>query len=156
MLSHDCASRLGLDCVSSWPFKRTRRCPRRIKLRRIARFKRRRVKSLTKRIIMPGSTIVLSMLSAVLRTPAARTSASRRAAAGRLSLPPAFKGEDLMLETSKRPPVGTYRAIRKKHVVRYLAEFESRFNNRFDLAAMITDAPPPTSTDCDLRRSQNG
>src|SRR6476620_4372074 len=32
--------------------------PRRIKLRRIARFKRRRVKSLTKRIIMPGSTIV--------------------------------------------------------------------------------------------------
>jgi len=32
--------------------------PRRIKLRRIARFKRARIKSLTKRIITPGSTVV--------------------------------------------------------------------------------------------------
>ena len=32
--------------------------PRRIKLRRIARFKRRRVKSLAKRIIAPGATVV--------------------------------------------------------------------------------------------------
>jgi hypothetical protein len=27
--------------------------------------------------------------------------------------------------------------LRKKHVARYLAEFEWRFNHRFDLAAMI-------------------
>ena len=32
---------------------------------------------------------------------------------------------------------GTYRALRKKHMVRYLAESEWRFNHRFDLAAMI-------------------
>jgi hypothetical protein len=28
---------------------------------------------------------------------------------------------------------GTYRALRKKHMVRHLAEFERRFNHRFDL-----------------------
>ena len=33
--------------------------------------------------------------------------------------------------------VGTYRALRKTHIVRYLAGFEWRFNNRFDRAAMI-------------------
>jgi len=32
---------------------------------------------------------------------------------------------------------GTYRAINSKHVPRYLAEFEYRFNRRYDLAAMI-------------------
>lgn len=32
---------------------------------------------------------------------------------------------------------GTYRAINSKHVQRYLAEFEYRFNRRYDLAAMI-------------------
>jgi hypothetical protein len=28
---------------------------------------------------------------------------------------------------------GTYRALRKKHMVRHLAEFEWRCNHRFDL-----------------------
>ena len=32
---------------------------------------------------------------------------------------------------------GTYRAVRDKHVPRYLAEFEYRFNRRYDLAAMM-------------------
>jgi hypothetical protein len=32
---------------------------------------------------------------------------------------------------------GTYHAINTKHVPRYLAEFEYRFNRRYDLAAMI-------------------
>jgi hypothetical protein len=32
---------------------------------------------------------------------------------------------------------GTYRAINGKHVPRYLADFEYRFNRRYDLAAMI-------------------
>jgi len=40
-----------------------------------------------------------------------------------------------------RPPlaaiVGTYHSINSKHVPRYLAEFEYRFNRRYDLAAML-------------------
>jgi len=34
--------------------------------------------------------------------------------------------------------LGTYRAIRPKHVPRYLASFAYRFNRRFDLASMFT------------------
>ncbi len=37
----------------------------------------------------------------------------------------------------KNTPLGTFHAIRKKRVRRYLAEFEYRFNRRFDLASMI-------------------
>src|SRR6185369_12169564 len=113
--------------------------PRRIKLRRIARFKRRRVKSLTKRIIMPGSTIVTDgyqcfrgVADAGCTHVRITTGCGRQAA-----LHPAFKWVNTMLGNIKASLVGTYRAIRKKHVVRYLAEFEWRFNNRFDLAAMI-------------------
>ena len=38
---------------------------------------------------------------------------------------------------NKAAILGTYRAISSKHVPRYLAEFEYRFNRRYDLAAMI-------------------
>lgn len=50
---------------------------------------------------------------------------------------PAFKWVNTALGNIKAAIVGTYRAIRCKHVPRYLAEFEWRFNHRFDLAAMI-------------------
>ncbi len=50
---------------------------------------------------------------------------------------PAFRWVNTVLGNIKSAITGTYRAIRKKHMVRYLAEFEWRFNNRFDLAAMI-------------------
>ncbi len=42
-----------------------------------------------------------------------------------------------MLGNIKSAIVATYRAVRKKHLVRTQAEFEWRFNHRFDLAAMI-------------------
>lgn len=41
-----------------------------------------------------------------------------------------------MLGNIKASLVGTYCAVRKKHMVHHLAEFEWCFNNRFDLAAM--------------------
>jgi hypothetical protein len=55
---------------------------------------------------------------------------------------PAGCGEQL---ARKREPAaqlksaitGTYRAVRDKHVPRYLAEFEYRFNRRYDLAAVM-------------------
>ena len=50
---------------------------------------------------------------------------------------PAFKWVNTVLGNIKNAITGTYRALRKKHMVRYLAEFEWRFNHRFDLAAMI-------------------
>ena len=37
----------------------------------------------------------------------------------------------------KNSITGTYRAVRNKHAQRALAEFEYRFNRRFDLAAIM-------------------
>ena len=50
---------------------------------------------------------------------------------------PAFKWVNTALGNIKAAITGTYRAISSKHVPRYLAEFEYRFNWRYDLAAMI-------------------
>ena len=113
--------------------------PRRIKLRRIARFKRKRVKSIAKKIIAEGATVVTDGLNcfrgvadAGCRHVAMATGSGRKAARH-----PAFKWVNTMLGNIKTSIAGTYRAIRKKHMVRYLAEFEWRFNHRFDLAGMI-------------------
>ena len=55
---------------------------------------------------------------------------------------PAFKWVNtalgnIALGNIKAAITGTYRAINSKHVSRHLAEFEYRFNRRYDLAAMI-------------------
>ena len=98
--------------------------PRRIKLRRIARFKRARIKSLTKRVITPGSTVVADgyqcfhgVKDAGCAACAITTGSGPRAARN-----PAFRWVNTMLGNIKAALVGTYRAIRKKHMVRYLAE----------------------------------
>jgi hypothetical protein len=44
---------------------------------------------------------------------------------------------DTALGNIKVAITGTYRAINSKHVPRYLAEFEYRFNRRYDLAAIV-------------------
>ena len=48
-----------------------------------------------------------------------------------------LKWVNTALGNIKADITGTYRAINSKHVPRYLAEFEYRFNRRYDLAAMI-------------------
>ncbi len=50
---------------------------------------------------------------------------------------PAFKWVNTALGNIKAAIVGTYRSINGKHFPRYLAEFEYRFNRRYDLAAML-------------------
>ena len=60
------------------------------------------------------------------------TGSGRKAA-----LNPAFKWVNTTLGNIKNAITGTYRAIHDKHVPRYLAEFEYRFNRRYDLAAMM-------------------
>lgn len=42
-----------------------------------------------------------------------------------------------MLANIKTSIVATYKAVRKKHLVRTLAELEWRFNHRENLAAMV-------------------
>ena len=50
---------------------------------------------------------------------------------------PAFKWANTLLGNLKTSLTGTFHAIRDKHVPRYLAQFQYRFNRRYDLAAMI-------------------
>jgi hypothetical protein len=94
--------------------------PRRIKLSRIARFKRRRVTSLVKRIIAPGATVVTDGLACFRGVAdagcvhvALATGGGRRAAHH-----PAFRWVNTMLGNIKNAIVATYRAVRKKHLVR--------------------------------------
>ena len=50
---------------------------------------------------------------------------------------PAFKWVDASFGDIKAAPLATFRATRKKHVPRYLAEFEYRCNRRYDLGELI-------------------
>jgi hypothetical protein len=50
---------------------------------------------------------------------------------------PTFRWVNTALGNIKATIVGTYRAVEPKHVPRHLAEFEYRFNRRYDLAAMM-------------------
>ena len=50
---------------------------------------------------------------------------------------PAFKWVNTVLGNVKNALQGTFHKISEKHAPRYLAEFEYRFNRRFDLPAMI-------------------
>lgn len=113
--------------------------PVRLKLRQVKGFRRKEIKRLACRTIHPGSTVVSDGLSCFRGVADAgcthqpiRTGSGRKAA-----LTPAFKWVNTALGNIKTALTGTYRAIRQKHVSRYLAEFEYRFNRRYDLAAMM-------------------
>ncbi len=65
------------------------------------------------------------------------TQLPRPALALLLRAPRPSNGSIRALGNIKAAIVGTYRAIDQKHVPRHLAEFEYRFNRRYDLAAMM-------------------
>src|SRR5687768_1618261 len=48
-----------------------------------------------------------------------------------------FKWVNTLLGNLKNSVAGTYHAIREKHVPRYLAQFQYRFNRRYRLGDMI-------------------
>lgn len=113
--------------------------PKRIRLKRIARFKRKRIASLTKRILVPGARVVTDGLSSFRGVKdAACTHVVQVTGKGyRAARIPAFRNINTILGNIKSALVGTYRAVRPKHAARFLAEFEWRFNHRTNLAAMI-------------------
>ena len=113
--------------------------PTRLQLRRVKGFRRAEITALATRNFAPASTVVsdgLRCFTAVINAGCVHqpiiAGAGRKAA-----LNPAFKWVNTTLGNIKSAITGTYRAIRDKHVPRYLAEFEYRFNRRYDLAAML-------------------
>jgi hypothetical protein len=113
--------------------------PVRLKLRRVTSFCSKSISAFAKRSLDPGCTVVSdglqcfgSVTDAGCSHQAIKTGTGP--AAARM---PTFKWVNTALGNIKAALVGTYRAINSKHVPRYLAEFEYRFNRRYDLAAMI-------------------
>src|SRR5262249_40792319 len=113
--------------------------PTRLKLRRVKVSPRAEIAPLAQRISPPASTVVSDGLHCFTGVGNAGcvhqpiiTGSGRKA-----TLNPAFKWVNTTLGNIKSAITGTYRAIRDKHVPRYLAEFEYRFNRRYDLAAMM-------------------
>jgi transposase-like protein len=113
--------------------------PVRLKLSRVDGFSIKALSAFAQRCLGPGSTVV----SDGLRCFAGVTDAGCThqpmttgggPAAGRK---PAFKWVNTALGNIKAAIVGTYRSVNSKHVPRYLAEFQYRFNRRYDLAAML-------------------
>ena len=52
---------------------------------------------------------------------------------------PAFRRVNTVLGNLKTAVVGTMKHVARRHVQRYLAEFQWRFNRRYDLPAMLAD-----------------
>ena len=112
--------------------------PRRVKLRRVNRFSKKAVKALAEKTLLPSERVYTDGLSCLTGI----------AAAGAIHVPftigpflksqkvPRLKWVNTLLGNIKSAIIGAYRAARS-HAGRTLAEFEYRFNRRFDLAAMI-------------------
>jgi ribosomal protein L37AE/L43A len=113
--------------------------PIRLKLRRITSFCGHAISGFAKRSLDPDCEVVSDGLACFGRvTDAGCTHQIIKTGSGaKAARTPAFKWVNTALGNIKAAITGTYRAIRAKHVPRYLAEFEYRFNRRYDLAAMI-------------------
>ena len=113
--------------------------PDQIILRRVKAFSKFAIRKLSSTALASGADVTSDGLACFLAVAEAgcahvviKTGSGQKAAKT-----PAFKWVNTVLGNIKAALVGTYRAVREKHVPRYLAEFEYRFNRRYDLAAII-------------------
>lgn len=112
--------------------------PTRIKLRRVKRFQKTRIVKLTKRICKQGTTVVSDGYGCFRGIADAGCTHEAVLSTGRQHvLNGTFKWVSTALGNIKSAITGTFRRISEKHAPRLLAEFEYRFNRRYDLAAMI-------------------
>ena len=113
--------------------------PVRLKLRRVSSFCRHAISGFARRSLDPACEVVsdgLSCFGAVTEA-GCKHAVIKTGSGPAAARTPAFKWVNTALGNIKAAIVGTYRAIDEKHVPRYLAEFEYRFNRRYDLATMI-------------------
>ena len=112
--------------------------PVRIKLRRVKRFSKQAVKSFAETHLKKTARVVTDGLGCFHGISAAGLTHERLIVGqlGHSEKLPQFKWVNTALGNIKSSITGTYRGARK-HAGRTLAEFEYRFNRRYDLAAMI-------------------
>ena len=113
--------------------------PLRLKLRRVASFCNHAIAGFAKRSLDPTCEVVSDGLAcfAAVSEAGCQHEVIKTGSGPAAARVPAFKWLNTALGNIKAALVGTYRAIDEKPVPRYLAEFESRFNRRYDLAAML-------------------
>jgi ribosomal protein L37AE/L43A len=114
--------------------------PMRLKLRRVAGFTGQAISRFALRSLDPSCSVVSDGLACFKRvTDAGCEHQAIQTGSGPAAVRnPAFKWVNTALGNIKSAINGTYRAINTKHVPRYLAEFEYRFNRRYDLASMVS------------------
>jgi len=114
--------------------------PHQIILRRVKAFSKVALRKLASTALSSGAEVVsdgLKCFTAVVEAGCTHTAIVTGSGA-RAAKTPAFKWVNTALGNIKAVLVGTYRAVRETHAPRYLAEFEYRFNRRYDLGTMIT------------------
>ncbi len=113
--------------------------PVRIKLRRVKGFRKAEIAKMAKRDLSPGTSVFsdgLNCFTAVTAQGCAHHPIPTGSGPGAVAVP-AFKWVNTTLGNLKNTLRGTYHAIRPKHVPRYLAAFQYRYNRRYRLADMI-------------------
>jgi transposase-like protein len=113
--------------------------PDQIMLRRVAGLRKIAIGKLAGKALAPGAHVVSDALACFTAVKQAGcTHAPIKTGSGpKAAKKPEFKWVNTLLGNIKAAMVGTYRAVRAKHVPRYLAEFEYRFNRRYQLQTMI-------------------
>ncbi|WP_018404384.1 IS1595 family transposase, partial [Marinobacter gelidimuriae] len=113
--------------------------PMRVQLRRVSGFTLAEVRRYSQQAIAPGSHVVSDGLNCFRAFDTATCVHERHiTGGGRASMAnPEFNWVNTLLGNVKNAITGTYHAIREQHAPRYLAEFEYRFNRRYDLKAML-------------------
>jgi hypothetical protein len=113
--------------------------PDRIILRRVKAFSKFAIRKLSSMALAFQADVTADGLACFLAVAeVGRPHAVIKTGAGqKAAKAPAFKWVNTVPGNIKAALVETYRAVREKHVPRNLAEFEYRFNRRYDLAAII-------------------
>lgn len=113
--------------------------PQRLQLRRVAGFSVAELTRFAQSSVAAGSHVVSDGLACFGVFDSAPYCHERHVTGGgRASVENAsFRWVNTVLGNVKNAITGTYHAIRGPHMPRYLAEFEYRFNRRYDLAALI-------------------
>ena len=113
--------------------------PTRLKLRRVGSFSSRSIEAFARASLDPTCVVVSDGLRCfgAVREAGCTHEVVLTGSGPAAAQSACFKWVNTALGNIKAAITGTYRSINSKHVPRYLAEFEYRFNRRYDLAAMI-------------------
>ena len=113
--------------------------PMKIKLSRVSGFRKVEIEKWSKKHLKPGSKVTsdgLGCFEAVVAADCEHTVALAGSGPDAVEIK-AFKWVNTALGNLKTSLKGTYHMVGQKHVPRYLAQFQYRFNRRYQLAEMI-------------------